>query len=91
MALTVNIQKQLNHFDLHTSFSCNAGELTALVGPSGAGKTTLIRLIAGLEEPDQGIITLNNRVWTDTATRRFLPTHKRKIGLVFQEYTLFRT
>lgn len=89
MALTVNIQKQLNHFGLHTSFSCNAGELTAIVGPSGSGKTTLIRLIAGLEEPDRGIITLNDRVWADTDTRRFLPTHKRKIGLVFQEYTLF--
>lgn len=87
--LNVNIRKQLNHFELQTSFSCRSSELTAVVGPSGAGKTTLVRLIAGLDLPDQGMIALDNAIWTDTVTGRFMPTHKRKIGLVFQEFPLF--
>lgn len=89
MALIVNIHKQLSHYELRTDFSCHPGELTAIVGPSGAGKTTLIRTIAGLEAPDSGIISLNDTVWTDTETGHCVPTCKRKIGLVFQEYTLF--
>ncbi len=89
MSLTVNIHKKLPHFDLQTKFSCAAGELTAIVGPSGAGKTTLVRIIAGLERPDDGAITLNGHTWIDSTTGSFIPTCKRKIGLVFQEYTLF--
>lgn len=89
MALTVDIRKRLNHFDLQMNFSCAAGELTAVVGPSGAGKTSLVRLIAGLEEPDLGRITLHDHVWMDSETLSFVPTCKRKIGMVFQEYTLF--
>ena len=89
MALIVNIHKQLNHFDLDTRLTCEAGELTAIVGPSGSGKTTLMRCIAGLEDPDGGTIALHGRFWWDSATGRFVPTHKRKIGLVFQEYPLF--
>jgi len=89
MTLTVNIQKQLEHFDLQTSFICPAGELTAIIGPSGAGKTTLIRIIAGLETLDNGIIVLNDIIWNNAKKGQFIPTHKRRIGLVFQEYTLF--
>lgn len=89
MTLTVNIRKHLEHFDLQTSFTCPAGKLTAIIGPSGAGKTTLIRIIAGLETLDNGTITLNDTVWNDTQQDHFIPTCKRKIGLVFQEYTLF--
>ncbi len=88
MTLTVNIAKQLEHFELRTDFSCPAGELTAIVGPSGAGKTTLVRTIAGLEQPDRGTISLGDTLWTDTNTDHCVPTHKRKIGLVFQDYTL---
>ncbi|NDV19881.1 ATP-binding cassette domain-containing protein [Pseudodesulfovibrio sp. JC047] len=90
MGLTVNIHKKMHHFDLHTQFSCATGELTAIVGPSGAGKTTLVRLIAGLERPDSGTISLNGVTWMDSrSTMAVVPTRKRKIGLVFQEYTLF--
>ena len=89
MALIVNIQKRLNHFDLDTRLVCEAGQLTAIVGPSGSGKTTLIRCIAGLEEPDRGTIALHGRFWWDPKAGSFVPTHRRKIGLVFQEYPLF--
>lgn len=89
MKLTVDITKHLKHFDLQTSFACRAGELTAVVGPSGAGKTTLMRIIAGLDLPDRGSIRLGDRIWNDTRTNCSMPTHKRRIGLVFQEYPLF--
>ena len=89
MTLTVNIRKQLDQFELQTVLSSRAGELTAIVGPSGAGKTTLVRLVAGLDMPDHGVISLNGETWTDTDARRFIPPHKRGIGLVFQEFPLF--
>ncbi|WP_147820953.1 ATP-binding cassette domain-containing protein [Salidesulfovibrio onnuriiensis] len=89
MGLVVSVGKRLKHFDVRMSFSCACGELTAVVGPSGAGKTTLVRLIAGLERPDCGTVTLGGRVWTDTASGRSLPLQERGASLVFQDYTLF--
>jgi molybdate transport system ATP-binding protein len=89
MALDVRIRKKLKHFGLDVSFSCPDGRLLAIVGPSGAGKTTIIRTIAGLELPDAGLITCGGAVWTDTSARVDVPTRKRGIGYVFQEFTLF--
>ncbi|MEF2230101.1 MAG: ATP-binding cassette domain-containing protein [Pseudodesulfovibrio sp.] len=89
MPLTVDIRKELHRFALNARFTCPAGQLTAMVGPSGAGKTTLIRVIAGLETIDKGAVSLGETVFADTATGRFLPTFRRGIGLVFQEYPLF--
>ena len=59
------------------------GEFVTLLGPSGCGKTTILRTLAGLEEPDEGQILLDGR----SITR--LPPHQRRIGLVFQNYALF--
>ncbi len=59
------------------------GEFVTLLGPSGCGKTTVLRSLAGLEEPDAGEILLDGRSITA------LPAHKRRIGLVFQNYALF--
>ena len=89
MGLEARLKKRLKHFDLDVSLACEAGRLLAIVGPSGAGKTTIIRLIAGLEKPDAGRVTCRGEVWTDTAARIDLPTRKRGIGYVFQEFTLF--
>ena len=89
MPLSVDVYKELHRFALNARFTCPAGRLTALVGPSGAGKTTLIRIIAGLEKPDAGSVTLGGAVWNDSEGERFLPTFRRGIGLVFQEYPLF--
>ncbi len=89
MALEVDIIKTLPDFDLEVSFTCKKGELSVFVGPSGAGKTTLVRIIAGLEKPDKGRIAYDGEVWVDTKQGIFLAPQKRRLGYVFQEYTLF--
>jgi len=89
MKLEVKIFKRLSGFDIDISFSCPNGSLLALIGPSGAGKTTIVRSIAGLERPDSGFIACNGVVWSDTGKGIWLPPQKRKLGYVFQEYSLF--
>lgn len=89
MGLVVQIRKKLPQFELDVSFACPMEHLVALIGPSGAGKTTIIRIIAGLDTPDEGLITFNGQPWVDTRKGIFLPPQVRRIGYVFQEYTLF--
>ena len=70
------------------SFAVRPGELVALLGPSGVGKTTLLRAIAGLLVPDAGRISLHGRpVVADGRVQ--VPAERRRVGLVFQEYALF--
>jgi ABC-type Fe3+/spermidine/putrescine transport system ATPase subunit len=64
-----------------------AGEHLCLLGPSGCGKTTLLRLIAGFEEPDSGEILLNGK--TVSVHGKIIPSHERKIGMVFQDLALW--
>ncbi len=72
------------------SVDLTVGEETlALVGPSGAGKTTVLRAIAGLADPDRGRIRLAERDWFDAGKRVSLPPEDRSVGLVFQDYALF--
>ncbi|OCC14933.1 Molybdenum transport ATP-binding protein ModC [Dissulfuribacter thermophilus] len=89
MELKVKIYKKLSGFDIDISFSCPNGSLLALIGPSGAGKTTIVRSIAGLERPDSGFIACNGIVWSDTKKGIWVPPQKRRLGYVFQEYSLF--
>lgn len=63
--------------------------MTAIFGPSGAGKTTLLRVIAGLEQTAFGRLALNATSWQDSVAGRFVPTHQRQIGYVFQDGRLF--
>src|ERR1051325_8095328 len=69
----------------NVSFAVNEGELVALLGPSGGGKTTVLRMIAGLEIPTVGDIFIRGKRVND------LKVQKRKIGFVFQNYALFNT
>ena len=71
------------------SFSVTAGELFTLLGPSGCGKTTTLRLVAGLEEPDEGEIFLNGEPIAAPNRGIFLPPDKRKMGMVFQSYAIW--
>ncbi|HEX4142813.1 MAG TPA: molybdenum ABC transporter ATP-binding protein [Pirellulales bacterium] len=75
-------------FGLEVKFEASAG-ITALFGPSGAGKTTALALIAGILRPDSGTIRLGDRVLVDTEAGVFLPPEQRRIGVVFQEGRLF--
>jgi len=68
-------------------FQLGPGELVGLGGPSGCGKTTLLRLIAGFEQPDRGVVRIGGR---DVAgPQRWLPPERRGVGMVFQDYALF--
>jgi molybdate transport system ATP-binding protein len=74
---------------LDADLVCAPGEVLALVGPSGSGKSTLLRAIAGLYTPLEGRIACGTEVWLDTAAGINLPTARRRIGMVFQNYALF--
>jgi len=88
MALEVQIEKKLLDFVLHVSFRAEAEPLSIL-GASGAGKTMLLRCIAGLEQPDRGKVTLNNRSFFDSEAQVNTPARQRRIGMLFQNYALF--
>lgn len=89
MSLHVSIRKRLRFFDLEVSFDCEDEDMLVMIGPSGGGKTTIIRMIAGLENPDEGRIVYRDRVWFDSAGGINIPPRKRQVGYVFQDYTLF--
>lgn len=65
------------------------GELVTLYGESGSGKTSTLRILAGLLKPDKGVIRVENTSWVDTKKRGYLSPQKRNIGYVFQDYALF--
>jgi molybdate transport system ATP-binding protein len=86
--LSVEVEKRLGDFVLHAAFETEGGA-TALFGPSGAGKTSVINMIAGLLKPDRGRIVLNGDVLFDQTARIDVPVSRRRIGYVFQEGRLF--
>lgn len=86
-ALRVDIA-QTEPMPLHGRFDCAAGELLALVGPSGAGKTSMLRVLAGLMRPQRGRIEVGAQLWCDSEQGVFLPPQRRHVGLVFQNYAL---
>ncbi|WP_213773812.1 molybdenum ABC transporter ATP-binding protein [Bradyrhizobium sp. dw_78] len=86
--LHVDVSKQLGDFLLEASFT-SEGRVTGLFGASGAGKTSLINMIAGLVRPDRGVIAIDGETLDDTAARIHVPPHRRRIGYVFQDARLF--
>jgi molybdate transport system ATP-binding protein len=76
-------------FTLDVDLSMPGQGVTALFGPSGSGKTTILRCMAGLERSKTGFLSVADEVWQDEKRGIFLPTHKRPLGLVFQEASLF--
>lgn len=89
----INITKRLETaegpLDAVFELKITKGEFMTLFGPSGAGKTTLMRLIAGLDKPDSGIIEVDGEIWFDSKRNIHLPPQRRSIGFVFQDYALF--
>jgi len=86
--LHVDLDHVLRSFRLSLALDV-AAETVALVGPSGAGKTSVLRAIAGLLRPERGRVALGAETWLDTGSRVDLPPERRRVGLVFQEYALF--
>lgn len=91
--IDIQIQKKLKAAQgdmlLEVALQIREHSFVALYGRSGAGKTSLLRILAGLLRPDQGKIALSDTVWLDSSKHFFLPPQKRKVGLVFQDYALF--
>lgn len=89
----VHLEKQLRGgrepIHLNVSFEVKTGELVAIMGPSGAGKTSILKMIAGLLLPDQGQVKVKNQVWFNSSSRINLKPQSRSIGYVFQDYALF--
>jgi molybdate transport system ATP-binding protein len=88
MALQLDISHSLRAFRLAVDLAIGR-ETLALVGPSGAGKTTVLRIVAGLLRPEIGRVALGEEVWLDTAQGIDVAPERRRVGLVFQEYALF--
>lgn len=86
--IEVDVALTAGTFDLRVAFTNTTG-ITALFGRSGSGKSLTLSLIAGLARPTRGRITLDDRALVDTEQRVFIPMHKRRIGLVFQDSLLF--
>jgi molybdenum ABC transporter ATP-binding protein len=86
--LVFNIRHPLRAFRLDVALDVGP-ETVALVGPSGAGKTSVLRALSGLLTPEEGRVALGRDVWLDTARGIHLPPEQRSVGFVFQDYALF--
>jgi molybdate transport system ATP-binding protein len=86
--LAVDVEKKVGALHLAVRFQA-AGGATALFGPSGAGKTSVVNMIAGLLKPDRGSITLDDTILFEAEKAINVPPHRRRIGYVFQEGRLF--
>lgn len=84
MSLTVDVRNRIGEFHLDARFNLPPG-LTVLFGPSGAGKTLLLRLIAGLDRPLEGCIHLDGVVFDEVDVKTHLPAHERRVGMVLQQ------
>lgn len=91
--IQVEVTKQIKTYNgqqliqISTSFATQA--TTQIFGPSGAGKTTFLKILAGLVQPEQGLIRVHQETWLDTNAGICLSPQKRKVGFVFQDYALF--
>jgi len=88
MTLQVDVRHRRGDFRLEVRFEAGRG-VTALLGPSGCGKTTVLDLIAGLERPTHGRISMGDDILVDTASGTWTPSHRRQVGYVFQDSRLF--
>ena len=86
--LHVEVAKQLGDFSVEVAFT-SEGRVTGLFGASGAGKTSLISMIAGLQKPDRGVISVDGEALDDTTKSLHIAVHQRRIGYVFQDARLF--
>ncbi|MFK7936847.1 MAG: ATP-binding cassette domain-containing protein [Saprospiraceae bacterium] len=90
---TVRLKKALHatngRFEIDVNFQIQPYSLVALYGKSGVGKTSILRMLAGLMNADEGQIKVDNQVWLDSKKRVNLKPQKRAVGMLFQDYALF--
>ena len=87
--LRVEARTRLGALELDVALDVDAGRCLALAGPSGAGKTSVLRLAAGLLRPEHGLVSCGEEVWLDTSRGVELEPERRGVGYVFQDYALF--
>jgi molybdate transport system ATP-binding protein len=91
--IEINIEKKLKGYagagTLKVKHQFATGSITKIHGPSGAGKTTFLKIIAGLVQADAGRIAVNDLAWLDTERQINLSPQTRRVGFVFQDYALF--
>lgn len=75
--------------ELYVEGEVGPEEFACFYGPSGAGKTTILRMIAGLTTPDEGFVRFGTTLWFDSKTKIHVPTRLRRAGFLFQDYALF--
>jgi molybdate transport system ATP-binding protein len=87
--LRAEARTRLGALELDVALEVRSGECLALAGPSGAGKTSVLRIAAGLVRPERGLVEANGETWLDTERGVDVPPEERRCGYVFQEYALF--
>jgi molybdate transport system ATP-binding protein len=87
--IQMRLKLRYSGFALDVDLQVPGRGVTALYGHSGSGKTTCLRCIAGLERAEQGFVQVNDEIWQDSDNRIFVAPHKRALGYVFQEASLF--
>lgn len=87
--LSLKVRVAYRDFVLNVDEDLNLQGITGLFGPSGGGKSTLLRVIAGLERSASGIVSFGDHCWQNTAQRQFIAPHLRPVGYVFQDARLF--
>ncbi|MCA9407513.1 MAG: ATP-binding cassette domain-containing protein [Candidatus Omnitrophica bacterium] len=91
--ITINVNKRFESSEgkkeIRSDMQLKEGSFTAIFGLSGAGKTTILRMLAGLTKPDDGVIHIGTEVWFDHNKNINRTVQERSIGFVFQEYTVF--
>jgi molybdate transport system ATP-binding protein len=91
--IDIDITRKLDGADgtlnLRFNTKINSFEFVTIYGPSGAGKTSILKMLAGLFEPDHGHIQVNGEIWFDKSKKVSIKPQLRKIGMVFQDYSLF--
>ncbi|MGB0723630.1 MAG: ABC transporter ATP-binding protein [Gammaproteobacteria bacterium] len=85
----IDIGLRRGRFNLDVNLTLPERGITAILGPSGGGKSSLLRAIAGLERPHRGHVRMGGETWFDARRRVHLPPQKRRVGMVFQDYALF--
>ena len=88
MTISIAVRHGFPEFTLDVNFEAPPG-VTVLFGHSGSGKSTVLNAVAGLLRPNHGYVAVNGTVLTDTERRVFLPPHRRRLGIVFQDGRLF--